>query len=55
MAKETVFPAMNAENEAKLKMLLTTLGEFMGDEIKTEAVITLKGSVPDDRGDMTSS
>ena len=52
MAKEVVFPAMNAEGETKLKRLLATVGEFMGDEIKTEAVISLKGSVPDDREDM---
>jgi hypothetical protein len=52
MAKEVVFPAMNAEGEAKLKRLLATVGEIMGDDIKTEAVIVLKGSVPDDREDM---
>jgi hypothetical protein len=52
MAKKIEFPALNAEGEVKLKRLLTTIGEYMGDEIKTENMIVLVASVPDDREDM---
>jgi len=54
MAKGVVFPAMNAEEEAKLKRLLKTIGEFMGDGIETEAVVVTKANVPDDRADMVT-
>jgi hypothetical protein len=52
VSKEIVFPAMNAEGEAKLKRTLTIIGEFMGDEIKTESVIVTSAIIPDDRDDM---
>ena len=54
MVKKIEFPALNAESEVKLKRLLTTIGEYMGDEIKTENMIVLVCSVPDDREDMRS-
>jgi hypothetical protein len=52
MAMIIEFPALNAESEVKLKRLLTTIGEYMGDKIEMECKIVVVGSVPDDRDDM---
>lgn len=47
-----IFPAMNVEDEAKLKRLLQTIGDFMGATLvpQLETIITVK--IPADRDDI---
>ena len=49
---EILLPPMNAQQEAKTKRLMDLIGEYMGDEVKCESVISMRIVWPDDRPDM---
>src|SRR4030043_144756 len=49
---QIVLPPMNVEQEAKTKRLCEMIGEYMGDPVKCESVISMRIMWPDDRADM---
>jgi len=49
---EILLPPMNVQQEAKTKRLVDLIGEYMGDEVKCESVISMRIIWPDDRVDM---
>src|SRR4030042_19825 len=49
---EILLPPMNIQQEAKTKRLVELIGEYMGDPVKCESVISMRIIWPDDRVDM---
>ena len=49
---EILLPPMNVQQEAKTKRLVDLIGEYMGDPVKCESVISMRIIWPDDRVDM---
>lgn len=50
--KKITLPPMSVEQEAKVKRLFETIGEYMGCDIQLDSAVILEASIPDERKDV---